>query len=235
MGGRGSKSGIAVPTAPSPTAAMSAPRSFALLDQQQEDAIIQDWQRQYDINTRIAINQYIRENTDASGYTMSQNLNHKMEEGLPLTANEQYVKDHLINAMHEIGTDAVLVRAAHKDFLEALGVKNYQHMSASQLDAAIKGAEYTEKKFISCAMDPKKNPFISGYASGGREVYINIKAPSETKGILGNSKQSEVILAPGTTLRATGAHFDGTYATPRNGGTLPRVVVDVEIIQKKGG
>jgi len=193
-------------------------------------------QNKYDINTRVALTQYIREDQQANGFTMSQNLNHALEEGTPLNANEAYVAAKLDGAMHDLGKDAVLYRAAHKDFLEALGVKNYQNLTPAQLDAAVKGAEYQEKKFVSTAFDKSKNPFIGGYASGGREVYINIKAPSESKCVLGNQKQAEVILSRGTVFRATGAHFDGTYASPRNGGTLPRVVVDVEIVipKKKG-
>jgi len=235
MGGRGSTSGMSTsapaPTpVPSPQQTIAIPRNFVPLTQQEVDDMAQDQNSQYDISTRLAINQYIREDVQANGYTMSQNLNHALENGIPLNANENYVYQHLLSAMHDIGKDTVLVRAAHKDFLEALGVKNYQHMSDAQLNAAVTGAEYQEKKFVSAAFDPKKNPFISGSASGGREVYINIKAPSDTKCVLGNAKQSEAILSPGTKFRATGAHFDGTYANPRLGGRLPRVIVDVEII-----
>lgn len=235
MGGRGSTSGMST-SAPAPTPVPSQqqtiaiPRNFVKLTQQEVDDMAQDQNSQYDINTRLAINQYIREDVQANGYTMSQNLNHALENGTPLNANENYVYQRLLSAMHDLGKDTVLVRAAHKDFLEALGVKNYQRMTDAQLNAAITGAEYQEKKFVSAAFDPKKNPFISGAQSGGREVYINIKAPSTTKCVLGNAKQSEAILSPGTKFRATGAHFDGTYAYPRLGGQLPRVVVDVEII-----
>ena len=190
-------------------------------------------QQKYDINTRVALTQYIREDQQTNGFTMSQNLNHALENGNPLNANETYVASKLDAAMHALGKDTILYRAAHKDFLEALGVQNYQNMTPAQLDAAVKDAKYTEKKFVSTAFDKSKNPFIGGYASGGREVYINIKAPSESKCVLGNQQQAEVILSRGTTYRATGAHFDGTYATPRSGGRLPRVVVDVEIVVPK--
>lgn len=223
MGGRGSNSGI---TKAQPT---TTPRAYKVLSQQEVDDMAQDQNSKYDINTRLAINQYIREDQQANGFTMSQNLNHALETGAKLNANEQYVYNHLLNAMHAIGKDTVVVRAAHKDFLEALGVKNYQNMSDAQIDAAVKGATYQEKKFVSAAFDPKKNPFISGYASGGREVYLNIKVPKDTKCVLGNAAQSEVILSPGVKYVATGAHFDGSYAYPRAGGRLPRVIVDVEV------
>ena len=233
MGGRGSGSGMTVPYIAPPAPLQNRQRRivYTRLTPQEEDDLADELEQQYDINTRIAINQYIREDAGSNGYTMSQNMNHKLEEGQPLSANEQYVYDHLVAAMHEFGKDTVLVRAAHKDFLEALGVQNYERMTDAQLNAAVQGKSYMERKFVSAAMDPRKNPFISGSASGGREVYINIKTPSSAKCVLGNRAQSEVILAPGVKFRATGAHFDGSYAYPRNGGRLPRVVIDVEIYE----
>lgn len=226
MGGRGSYSGVTATKMPQST----IPISFKQLSQDEADPIFDDMEDQYDINTVMAINQYIRQDQQANGFTMSQNMNHKLELDQPLNANEKYVSDQLTKAMHPLGQDVVLTRAAHKDFLEALGVKNYQTMTAAQLDAAVRGAEYTERKFVSAAIDPKKNPFINGPASGGREVYIHIKTPSATKCVMGNRQQSEIILGKGVKFRATGAHFDGTTAYPRGGGALPRVVVEVEII-----
>lgn len=226
MGGRGSKSGVIQQATPRTT----IPLSFKQLTQDEADPIFDDMEDQYDINTIQAINQYIRMDQQANGFTMSQNMNHKLENDIPLNANEQYVADHLTNAMHALGQDVVLTRAAHKDFLEALGVSNYQNMSTAQLDAAVKGAEYTEKKFVSAAIDPKKNPFITGPVSGGREVFIHIKTPASTKCVMGNRQQSEVILGRGVKFRATGAHFDGSTAYPRSGGSLPRVIVEVEIV-----
>lgn len=206
------------------------PPNFKMLSDNEAEEVFDDLEDQYDINTILAINQYIRQDTQANGYTMSQNMNHKLEVGAKLNANEQYVADQLTAGLHDLGKDLVLTRAAHKDFLESLGVKNYQHMTSAQLDAAVKGAEYQEKKFVSTAVDPAKNPFISGPVSGGREVFIHIKAPKTTKVIMGNRKQSEVVLGRGVKFRATGARFDGTTAYPRIGGALPRVIVDVEII-----
>ena len=224
MGGRGNSSGMV--SAPHST----IPPNYKMLSQDEADGVFDDMEEQYDINTILAINQYIRQDLQSNGFTMSQNMNHKLENDMKLNANEQYVADRLTAGMHDLGRDLVLTRAAHKDFLESLGVKNYQNMTSAQLNAAVKGAEYTEKKFVSTAIDPKKNPFMSGPQSGGREVYIHIKAPKTTKSIMGNRKQSEVILGKGVKFRATGARFDGTMAYPRSGGALPRVVVDVEII-----
>lgn len=232
MGGRGSPSRITVSAPHTPAVQVRAVqqlRSYTAMTQQDADDMEQE-QAKYDINTRLAINQYIREDTQANGFTLSQNLNHKLEDGSALNATEAYVAQRLDAAMHDLGKDTVLCRAAHKDFLEALGVQNYQNMTDAQLNAAIQGATYREKKFVSTAYDAKKNPFISGSQSGGREVYINIKAPANSKCVMGNAKQAEIILSRGTTFRATGAHFDGTFAYPRLGGKLPRVVIDVELV-----
>lgn len=232
MGGRGSPSRITISaprTPPVQARAVQQLRNYTAMTQQDADDMEQE-QAKYDINTRLAINQYIREDTQANGFTLSQNLNHKLEDGSALNATEAYVAQRLDAAMHDLGKDTVLCRAAHKDFLEALGVQNYQSMTDAQLNAAVQGATYREKKFVSTAYDAKKNPFISGSQSGGREVYINIKAPANSKCVMGNAKQAEIILSRGTTFRATGAHFDGTFAYPRLGGRLPRVVIDVELV-----
>ena len=182
-----------------------------------------------DIDTKLSVLQYIREDTMSNGYSMSQNLNYKIENNLPLNANEKFVADHLDKAMHDLGSDVVLNRACHADLLESLGVKNYKNMTQSQLDSALNGITFTNKSYMSTASDIKKNPFISGAQSGGREVYMNIKAKSSTKVIQGNRKQAEIVLGKGQNFRITGARFDGTMAYPRVGGALPRVIIDVEI------
>lgn len=219
MGGRGSSSGI--------TAASSV--QFVQLTGQDEQDVVSTYNG-YDINTKMAINQYIRQDQQTGGFTMSQNMNHKLENGLPLNANEQYVANKLDAAMHPIGKDIKLVRGAHQDFLQALGVQNYASMTEAQINAAIVGAEYTEKKFVSTAWDAQRNPFMHGPVSNGREVYLHIDAPSTTKAVIGNPDQAELVLSRTTKYRIKSAHFDGTTAYPRNGGTMPRIVVDVEII-----
>jgi len=206
------------------------PISYTPLNQKDEADLGKVWNG-YDINTKLAINQYIRQDQTNTGYGVGQNLNHKLENGQALNANEQYMVNMMDAAMHPLGKNTTLIRAAHQDFLEALGVKNYQRMTDAQLNAAVQGVEYTEKKFVSTAYDAKKNPFIGGSQSGGREVFINISTPASTNCIMGNLKQAEIILSRDTKYRVKGAHFDGTFANPRVGGTLPRVIVDVEIYE----
>ena len=245
MGGRGSNSGInkAQPTnTVLPNTGIQTPvvsqRNYKLRLDAQDEQDLQEVYDGYNINLIRAIQQYIRQDAQAGGYTMSQNMNHKLEEGLPLNANETLVYNRLMAGMHDFGRDAILYRAAHSDLLEAMGVKNYDRMTDAQLNAALTGIEYTEKKLVSTAWDQKKNPFIGGSQSGGREVYLRIKTPSNAKVVLGNMQQAEVIMARGTKYRVTGARFDTdsfgtrTMAYPRGGGAKPRVIVDVEILTK---
>lgn len=83
---------------------------------------------------------------------------------------------------------------------------------------------------MSTSYDGSKNPFNpSAPNGGGREVVMNIKAGKDTKVVFGAKKQAELVVNKGTTMTITGIHFDGTYATPRNKGMRPRVIIDVEI------
>lgn len=161
-----------------------------------------------------------------------QNLNHALETGARLTANERQMDKGLSAAMHDLGHDAVLYRAAHNDILAAVGLNlsTYQNMSNAQISAALKGGVIESKGYSSTSFNIRDNPFISGSQSGGREVYLHIKAPKNTKVVGGNPAQAECILDKGTKMQITGAHFDGSYAYPRAGGVVKRVIVDVEII-----
>ena len=58
---------------------------------------------------------------------------------------------------------------------------------------------------------------------------MNIKAGKDTKVVFGAKKQAELVVNKGTTMTITGIRYDGTYATPRNKGMRPRVIVDIEI------
>lgn len=160
MGGRGSGSRIVSTRPPQAQAGAQAQTAaptggpaarvyagpFVHMTQQDADDMAQA-QNRYDINTRLAINQYIREDAQSNGFTLSQNMNHKLENGQTLDATETYVAQRLDAAMHDLGKNTMLFRAAHKDFLEALGVQNYQNMTPAQLNAAVR-ARSTRRKSL---------------------------------------------------------------------------------------
>ena len=175
-----------------------------------------------------AIKQYISKATDAAGSSMAQNLNHKLEHGLPLNANEKYMVKYMTQGMHDVGKDIMLYRGAHEDLLQRLGVKNYQNYTESQLKQMLVGSTFTSKSFTSASYDKSKNPFYTGPASGGREVEIIIKTPSSAKMVFGARSQAEVILGIGTNYRVTDISYTGRVATPRNSGVKKVVQLELE-------
>ena len=162
------------------------------------------------------------------GFSYSQNLNYKLDNGIPLDASEKFIDSNLQLGMRAIGSDVTLVRACHDDILKQCGVSDYTKLSDAQLQSKLVGTTFTSSSYMSSSYDRKTNPFITGAPSGGREVYMNIKTNANTKVTLGAKAQSEVIINKGTNFRITGIHYDGTYATPRGKGVKPRVVLDVE-------
>lgn len=184
----------------------------------------------YDPDVVDAIKLYISDsNPNGDGYSHSQNLNYKLDNGLPLNPNEKFIDDNIQTGMHEIGKSTNLVRYAHDDILKAMGVQDYSKLTDKQLQKQLVGTTFATTSYTSTSYDGSKSPFAPNQAlGGGREVVINIKAGEHTKMVFGARKQAEMILNKGTTMKVTGIHFDGTYATPRNRGTMPRVILDVE-------
>jgi hypothetical protein len=173
---------------------------------------------------------YVSAATDSSGFSFSQNLNYKMDNNIPLNANEQFMKDMLQGGMRPIGKDTMLFRAAHDDILKSLGIKDYTKMSQAQLQQQLVGTTMQTTSYTSWSYDKSKNPFLPGQLNGGgREVYIVNKAGASTNMFFGAKSQAEVVTNIGTNLKISNVYFDGTYATPRlKGAKVPRIVIEVE-------
>lgn len=173
---------------------------------------------------------YISAATDNQGFSFSQNLNYKLDNNMPLNANEQFMKDMLQGGMRPIGKDTVLFRAAHDDILKQLGIKDYTKLSQTQLQQQLVGTTMQTTSYTSWSYDKSKNPFLPGQPQGGgREVYIVNKAGSSTNMFFGAKKQAEVVTNIGTNLKISNVYFDGTYATPRlRSKSVPRIVIEVE-------
>lgn len=255
MGGRGSRSatsGGSLPTSSTMPTAM--PMTALQVDQSIDQAAAQnptppaaivdsalsqsDLQRlvanqnaymQNDPDADIARGMYISKNTDSSGYSMSQNLNYKLEHGQALNGNESYMYQHLRGAMQTLGVDVNLNRGAHADVVQALGVQSWQGMSAAQLNQALVGKTWTSNSFTSSSYDRSKNPFFNGPNSGGREVVLNMHVSQQARGMLGARSQTEVVLDVGTHFQVTGARYTGATATPRNGSPTRQIVLDVDV------
>jgi hypothetical protein len=183
----------------------------------------------YTSDVRDAIKNYISKATDSKGFSMSQNLNYHLDNNTKLDATEKFIDKYIQQGMHPIGNDVVLTRACHDNCLQDLGIKDYSKMTEAQLKQALVGGTYTTKSYDSFSYDDNKNPFLTGPNAGGREVIIKAKVSAKTPIVFGAKSQSEIIVNKGTDRKITNVYFNGKTATPRGRGSLPQVVIEVEI------
>ena len=236
MGGRGARSSISS-TSQSHTGAIltgaGATASnivYGTFDDNDAQKLRDDMEDIYDPDVTDAIKLYISDsNPNGDGFSHSQNLNYKLDNGMALNPTEKYIDDNIQAGMHAIGKDVMLERYCHDDILKLAGVNDYTKMSDAQLKSALIGVTYKTTSYTSTSYDGKKNPFNpSAPAGGGREVVMKIKAGKDTKMVFGAKKQAEIVLNKGTDIRITNVKYDGSYATPRNSSRKPRIVLEVE-------
>lgn len=184
----------------------------------------------YDPDVTAAIKLYISDsNPNRDGYSHSQNLNYKLDNGLPLNTNEKYIDDNIQAGMHDIGKDVQLTRYCHDDILQQCGISNYARLSESQLKSQLVGTEIQTTSYLSTSYDASKSPFAPNQPlGGGREVIMHVNAHANTQMVFGARKQTEIIINKNTKMRITDIRYDGSTAYPRNSGAKPRVEIFVE-------
>lgn len=233
MGGRGAKSSIAQSHSGITMLGTNMGASnvvYSNFDDADAQKLRDDMEDMYDPDVTDAIKLYISDsNPNGDGFSHSQNLNYKLDNGTPLNATEKFIDDNIQAGMHSIGKDSNLVRYCHDDILKTMGISDYTKMSDAQLQSTLIGKSFQTSSYMSTSYDGKKNPFNpSAPNGGGREVIMNIKAGKDTKMVFGAKKQAEIVLNKGTNMRVTGIKYDGSYAYPRNSGAKPRIVLEVE-------
>ena len=182
--------------------------------------------------TQQAVNDYLDPTVVAGSlYAKSQTINHKMRTGQNLTAAEKAMQKGLDAAMHNIGYNVNLVRYDRVDFIQNLGLANYQNMSIAQIQKALVGKTYVDPAYVSTSYNqfknaPSNNPFTD------KAVKINMKAPAKTQAFMpGNGaggNLGEIVLAPGQSYKITGVRFTGKRG--RSGASYyPQIEIDVEI------
>ena len=233
MGGRGARSSISQShTGITMTGAGAGASNitYGAFDDSDAQKLRDDMEDIYDPDVTDAIKLYISDsNPNGDGFSHSQNLNYKLDNGIPLNVNEKFIDDNIQVGMHSIGKDSKLIRYCHDDILKSAGISDYTKMSDAQLQSALVGKTFQTTSYMSTSYDGKKNPFNpSASGGGGREVIMNISAGKDTKMVFGAKAQAEIVLNKGTNFKITGIHYDGSYATPRNAGRKPRVVLDIE-------
>lgn len=211
--------------------------NYGTLTDADAQQIRDDVDAMYTPSVRDAIKQYIANDTKNTGkqYSKSQTLNHKLNNNLPLNANEQYMDKYLQKGMHDIGKNVTLIRGCHEDFLQSLGISDYASMTESQLKQKLVNMHYTTKSYSSFSYDISKNPFLgNGQYSGGREIIMKQYTKSTTKVVFGAKSQAEIITNKGTGSTIKNVYFDtqnefGGTATPKGSyKSKPVLVVEVE-------
>lgn len=207
----------------------NAPQNATQFTHQDAQQLRSDVDDKYDSDVVDAIKLYTSPTQQAGGYSYSQSLNYKLDNGLPLNPTEKFIDDNIQAGMHAIGKDIQLQRFAHDDVLKAMGISDYTKMTDKQLQSKLVGTTFQTTAYLSTSYDGKNSPFHpSQPLGGGREVVMNIKAGKNTQMVFGARNQSEFVLNKGTNFKVTGIHFDGTTAYPRIGGAKPRVILEIE-------
>ena len=202
----------------------------------------------FSIDTQLAVQDYLYNNpVSGSLYSPSQIMNYKLQTGQDssLTPQEVYMRDSLLEGMHNLGYNMNLEHYGRVDYLDSfgklaiaqgltsanIGSGNFQTMSEAQLKKALVGLEYSEKGFLSTSYNhfknaPSSNPFTD------KAVKINIKAPANTQSLMpGNGpggNLGEIVLAPNQNYRITDVRFTGKRG--RSGSnSYKQIEFDVEI------
>lgn len=141
------------------------------------------------IDQQVAAINYLSDSTEnGSLYSMSQNLNHALETGQPLTANQQYVYNHLDSAMHNMGYNTNLTRYDHGDMVNSIltqvGLpKDYENYTEAQLKKALVGVKYGERKLVSTSYNDFKNvkdpKTLSTFKDRGIKINYKVKASAQ--------------------------------------------------------
>ena len=233
-GGRRSGASIAQSNTPAVQsgAGASGGGSFTAFTDADAQQLRDDMNDIYDPDVTDAIKLYISDsNPNGDGFSHSQNLNYKLDNGIALNSTEKFIDDNIQAGMHDIGKNTTLTRFCHDDILQKCGVKDYTKYSESQLQSMLIGTEFTTTAYTSYSYDASKNPFRVGAAGGnGRELTMKTNCKSDTKIVFGAKKQAEMVMNKGTKQRITKVYFDGTTAYPRNSGAKPRIVIETETI-----
>ena len=234
-----------VPRGQQPTNQAQPPRTVAPANQQsqqnptyqqnyhdmtaQEQSAMLNAQRQLrNLASYNAIQTYTTDDAYANGTPRStaQNVNYKLETGQTLTAKESAMVNGIEKVAVPVGANINLYRADHDTILRSLGLNNWYNMSQSQLQNAVVGAQVSTRALTSTSHDVSKNPF---WNNGGREVLMNIKAASTTRGTMVQKSQAEIVLPRGTNMRITGIRYTGRTVRPaQSPRSYPQVIIDVE-------
>lgn len=207
----------------------------------------------FDIDGQLAIVNYLDPDPernpqpgDSSEHSISQNLNFNMAHGKPLSPNQQFMKDSLMDNMHNLGQNLLLNRYDHRGFLDSImksiGLGDYQNYTNAQLQSALVGTTFTENKFLSTSYNDFKHASAATQSTFlDRAVKITYKAKAGTQALMpgdatdkyGNRMaHGEIILAPNQSMKIVGVNL--TNQMVRTQGTRSYTTRRIELIIEVG-
>ena len=163
----------------------------------------------FTIDQKIAAMNYVSDVTESGSlYSMSQNMNHNLAHGNGLTANQQFVYDNLMSAMHDMGGKFTATRYDHdgsiNNLLNSLGInQSYDTLSEAQLKQALVGQTIQEKKLVSASLNdfataPQRTQNVFTNRAVKYHYTINPNAKVVVPGDGPGGKLEEIIFAPTT-------------------------------------
>ena len=201
----------------------------------------------FSVDTEMAIADYLYDQpVGGTLYSPSQTMNYKMAHGTALTPQETFMRDSLMEGMHNLGYNMNLEHYGRVSYIDAFGKEaqrlgltnsvidsnNFGNMTETQLKKAFTGLTYSEDGFLSTSYNKFKNAPNGGRPFTDKAVKINIKAPANAQAMMpGNGPGGalgEIVLAPKQNYRITDVRFTGKQG--RSGSSsYKQIEFDVEM------
>lgn len=201
-------------------------------------------QQNLDIDARMALDDYLDPNTvPGSMYNFSQNMNYAIATGQQLSPQQQFAKDSIVDASHNLGYNVNLTRYDHGDFLDSrlsgIGITGgHDGMSISQLKQALVGQTYTDSRILSTSYNNFKNATDASTFTT-REVKITYRAKASTQALMPGDgpggKLGEMLIMPSGTkghnnYRIVDVRSSGAKARRKGGSTYNLTIPQIEVI-----
>ena len=206
-------------------------------------------QQTFGIDTQLAIQDYLYNNPTDGSWSPSQNMNYKMKYGKEneMTAQEKFMRDGMLDGMHNLGYAMNLEHYGRIGFMDNFGKLaqqlgrtvsaitsgNYQNMTEAQLKKAFAGMDFDYTAFMSTSANNFSHAPNGGAPFTDKAVKLNIKAPAHTQALMpGNGPGGalgEIVLAPNQTYRITDVRFTGKQGRSASS-TYRQIEFDVEIL-----
>lgn len=174
-------------------------------------------------------------------------MNQKIADGQKLNAQEQFVKDSLTDAMHNLGYNVNLTRYDHGDFLDArlqdlmAGSKyipgSYRNAPIAQLKQWLVGRTYSDNRILSTSYNNFKNA-ANPSTFTTREVKIVYKAKASTQVLMpgrgpGGDFGEMLLGSTGNghnNYKIVDVRTSGAKARPKGGSTSNLSLQQIEIV-----